>query len=648
MVRCNENVKGGGTVRPIDRTIVFLLLGLGAGAVYAGLGLGLVLVHRVSGVVHVAHGAVAAYVAYVFVELRTVGDLVLPVGRVHLGDDVPFTVAFGVSLGVAAAIGLVAYLAVFRPLRTAPALAGLVASVGLMATLQALIVLRFSGGRPVPAILPADPVQVFGAEVPRDRLLLAAIVVAVGVVLWAVYRFTRFGLASRAASDDVTGVALLGLSPDILAAVNWVVASVLAGAAGILVAPVTGLDPVTTTLLVVPALAAALVGRLLSFGATVAAGLALGMTQSLLLLAQDNWSWIPRSGVREAVPLMVIVVALAVGAGGRLARGEGAVRRLPLAPRPRRVAVWAVAGAVAGAAAVLAFSGQDRMAVVTSLIGMLVCLSIVVLTGWSGQISLAQMAFAGVAGFSLSRLATEVGVPFPLAPLLAATLAAGAGLLVGLPALRARGVSLAVVTLAGAVVVEEAVFKRPTLTGGFGGSRVPAPAGLEPSGVAFGLLVLAVLVATAVALAKLRTAGAGRRLLAVRANERAAAAVGVDVAATRLGAFALSAFLAGVAGALLGYQQGQLSFGSFGVFVSLAYLAVAYLGGVAGIAGAVVGGLLVPSGVAFTVLDLGRYQLLVSGLGLMVVTVLAPGGLTGPGGRSDKHSPGRPSERVAQ
>ena len=620
---------GGGTVRPIDRTIVFLLLGLGAGAVYAGLGLGLVLVHRVSGVVHVAHGAVAAYVAYVFVELRTAGDLVLPVGRLDLGDDVGFVPAFVVSLLVGAGIGLLGYLLVFRPLRAAPALAGLVASVGLMATLQALIVLRFSGGRPVPAILPADPVQVFGAEVPRDRLLLAAIVVAAGVVLWTVYRFTRFGLASRAAADDVTGVALLGRSPDVLAALNWVAASVLAAAAGILVAPVTGLDPVTTTLLVVPALAAALVGRLLSFGATVAAGLALGMTQSLLLLAQDNWSWIPRSGVREAVPFIVIVVALAVGAGGRLARGESAGRALPLAGRPRRVAVWAGAGTVVGAAAVLGFTGQDRMAVVTSLIGMLVCLSIVVLTGWSGQISLAQMAFAGVAGFSLSRLATEVGVPFPVAPLLAALLAAGAGLLVGLPSLRARGVSLAVVTLAGAVVVEEAVFKRPTLTGGFGGSRVPAPAGLEPSGVAFGLLVLAVLVATAVALARLRVTGAGRRLLAVRANERAAAAVGVDVARTRLGAFALSAFVAGVAGALLGYQQGQLSFGSFGVFVSLAYLAVAYVGGVAGIAGAVVGGLLVPSGVAFTLLDLGRYQLLVSGLGLMVVTVLAPGGVTG-------------------
>jgi branched-chain amino acid transport system permease protein len=237
------------------------------------------------------------------------------------------------------------------------------------------------------------------------------------------------------------------------------------------------------------------------------------------------------------------------------------------------------------------------------------------------------MAFAGVAGFSLSRLATGAGVPFPIAPLLAAGLAALAGIAVGLPALRTRGVSLAVVTLAGAVVVEEAVFKSLTLTGGFAGSRVDSP--LDPSGVPFGLLVLGVLVATAVGLARLRSSGAGRRLLAVRANERAAAAVGVDVTATRLQAFALSAFLAGVAGALLGYQQGRLSYGSFGVFVSLAYLAVAYLGGIAGIAGALVGGLLVPSGLLFTVLDLGRWQLLVSGVGLMAVTVVAPGGLTG-------------------
>ncbi|MDQ3897069.1 MAG: hypothetical protein M3326_07450, partial [Actinomycetota bacterium] len=137
------------------------------------------LVHRVSGVVHVAHGAVAAYVTYVFVELRSAGDLVLPVGRLDLAGPVGFVPAFLVSLVVAGALGLVAYLLVFRPLRGAPALAGLVASVGLMATLQALIVLRFGpSGRPVPTILPAEPVRVFGSEVPRDRLLLAVIVVA--------------------------------------------------------------------------------------------------------------------------------------------------------------------------------------------------------------------------------------------------------------------------------------------------------------------------------------------------------------------------------------------------------------------------------------------------------------------------------------
>jgi branched-chain amino acid transport system permease protein len=601
--------------------------------VYAALGLGLVLVHRSSGVVHVAHGAVGAYVAYLFVELRATGDLVLPVGTLHLGDAVPFTVALAVSLVVAALLGLAMYALVFRALGEAPALAGLVASVGLLAVLQALIVLRFPGGsRPVPAVLPAEPVSVLGVAVPRDRLLLAALVAAAGLTLWALYRFTRFGLASRALSADRVGVALLGWSPDRLATVNWVGASVLAGVAAILVAPVTGLDPATTTLLVVPALAAALVGRLVSFGATVAAGLALGVGQSWILLLQDQHSWIPRSDVREAMPLVVILVALAVGGGSALA-GPAAGGRLPRAARPGHVGPWAVGGGLVAGVGLFVLHGQDRLALDTSVVGSLVCLSIVVLTGWSGQISLAQMAFAGVAGFTLSRLSIGLGIPFPIAPLLAAAGAAVVGVAVGLPALRARGVSLAVVTLAGAVVVEEMVFKSAVLTGGFSGSRVPVASlfglHLDPPGLGFGLLVLAVLLASAVGLARLRLSARGRELLAVRADERAAAVSGIDVRATRLGAFVLSAFLAGVAGTLLGYQQGQLSFGSFGVFVSLAYLAVAYMGGIAGIAGAVVGGLLVPNGIVFTLLDLGRYQLLVSGIGLVVVTVLAPGGITG-------------------
>ncbi|MDP8937879.1 MAG: ABC transporter permease [Actinomycetota bacterium] len=593
---------------------------------YGALGLGLVLVHRSSGVVNFAHGAMAMWATYVFAELRT-------------GGRVPFPAALGLSVAFAAVLGLAVYVIVFRPLRTAPALARVVASVGLLAVLQATVVLRFGAdARPVPAILPARPLSLLGLAVPRDRLYLAALVVAAAAVLWAVYRFTRFGVASRAAAEDQTSASLLGWSPDTLAAANWVIASVLAGLAGILVSPIAALNPVSYTLLVVPALAAALVGRLSSFGVTVAAALALGMVQSELLRLQERFSWIPRTGAREALPLVVVLVALAVGGGKGLGRGAGRQARLPLALCPPRPVAWAVAGVAAASVGLVALGPAERLGLVNSMIGAVVCLSLVVLTGYVGQISLAQMAFAGVAGFSLSKLAGGLGLPFPVAPLLAAAAAAVVGVALGVPALRLRGLSLAVVTLAGAVAVEELVFKSPAVTGGFGGTPVPEAsilgldlglAGARP----FGFLVLAVLAGAGLGVAALRRGAGGRRFLAVRANEQAAAAVGVDVVATKLAAFALSAFVAGLGGALVGYGQGQLSFGSFGVFVSLSYLAVAYVGGIASIAGALIGGLLVEGGLAFTVLEraagLGRYQLLVSGAALVLVAVLRPEGVVG-------------------
>jgi len=583
--------------------------------VYAALGLGLVLVHRASGVVNFAHGAMAMLVTYVFVELR---------------PGLGLWPALAVSVVAAAALGLAVEALVFRPLRQAPALARVVASVGLLATLQALAVLWFGAdSRPVPSLLPNRPFGLFGVEVPRDRLLLAVLVVVAATGLWALYRFTRFGLASRATAEDQTSLAMLGWSPDRVSAVNWMLASVLAGLGGILVGPLTALDPATTTLLVVPALAAALAGRLSSFGATVAAALALGMAQSAMLKLQDDFSWIPRAGVREALPLVVILVALAFGAGRTLGRGAPVERPLPLATRAPRPGLWAAVGLVAGGAAVLLLAGQYRLGLVNSLIGAVICLSLVVLTGYVGQISLAQMAFAGVAGFSLAKLATAWDVPFPVAPLLAAGLAAVVGVLVALPALRLRGLSLAVVTLAAAVAVEETVFKSPVLTGGFEGTRVPELPGVGRAGSrGFGLVALAVLAVVALAVVALRRGRLGRRFLAVRANERAAAACGVGLTSTKLIAFALSAFVAGLGGALLGYGQGRLSFGSFGVFVSLSYLAAAYLGGIAGVSGALVGGLLVPGGLFFTVVD-GKYQLLVSGIALIAVAILRPQGIVG-------------------
>ena len=292
----------------------------------------------------------------------------------------------------------------------------------------------------------------------------------------------------------------------------------------------------------------------------------------------------------------------------------------------------------AGVAALLLTEGSYRFGVITSMIVALMALSLVVLTGFVGQISLAQAAFAGSAGFVLSKIGT--GLPFPL-PLLVAALAATAlGLLVAVPALRVRGVQLAVVTLAAGVAIEQFVFQNPKLTPTTG-NLIPDPRifgvdlavrrGADLARWQFGILVLVVLALAALAVANLGRSGTGRALLAVRSNERAAASVGVDVAAAKLIAFGMSAFLAGLGGALIGYSRGQLSATSFGVSVSLTLLAFAYLGGITSIGGALVAGTLAPLGIGYVVLDrtadLGEHYLLVSGVLLVATAILNPGGI---------------------
>ena len=624
-----------GRRRAIEPYVAFLLLGLGTGAVYATLAMGLVLVHRATGVVNVAQGAIAMYLTYVHAELR---------------EQTGAATALVAVLVLAAALGLAVHVAVFRPLRAAPPLAKVVASVGLMLALQGLAVLQFgSGTRFVDPVLPNRPLTLLGVQVPADRLLLAGMVVVLAGLLAAVYRWTVFGIATRAGAEDEQSLALLGRSPDRLAAANWVAASVLAALGGVLVAPITDLNPLSYSLFVVPALAAAVVGRLASFPVAAGAALALGMAQSELVKLEGDAQWLRDLNLRAGLPFLVVVVVMVARGALVPDRAAPAAARLPVAGLPSYPLRTAAAVVVPGVLLVLLLAGSWRLALVHSLVAAVVCLSFVVLTGYVGQISLAQLALAGVAGFALSRLQDGWGVPFPLAPVLAAIAAGLVGLLVGLAARRVRGVDLAVVTLAAGVAVEELVFKSQGLTGGLAGSPVPPPAvgpldlGISAEGAAyprpvFGLFVLLVLVLSALAVAALRRGALGRRLLAVRADERAAEAVGVDVPRTKLTAFVLAALLAGAAGALLGYEQERLSFESFSVFSSLAFLAAAYVGGVARVAGAVVGGLLVPGGLLLTALDrveaLEDADLLVSGLAVLVAAVLVPEGLAGRAARA--------------
>jgi branched-chain amino acid transport system permease protein len=629
----------------VQTFLQFVVLGLGLGSIYIGLGTGLLLVHRATGIINFAQGAMAMWGAYVFAQLRIDGTLVFPIGSVDLGRRPPVLVAALIGLVSALVLGVLVHYLVFRPVRHAPVLAQVVVSVALMITLQALVVLRFgSNNIDVTTVLPDKTFSLLGTEVPLRECLLALIMVVLAGLVWAYLRFTRAGVATRAAAENERAALLTGLNPDRLAATAQVMAVGVGTVAVILGSALTGLNPENYTLLVVPALAVLLVARMESVGVLVVAALVLGIFQSIigLLVTKPWWPVWAQSGFDQLIPFAVVMVILFV-LGRRLpSRGSLQTIRLPdVVPARFRPVPALVLGLLAIAALVFT-SGTIRFGITTSIIVMLLALSYVVLTGYLGQISLAQGAFAGSAGFALSKVTTGLGIPFPLSIIICALVATALGMLVALPAFRIRGAQLAIVTIAAALAIERFVFNNYTLTPPEGnpiesaslfGLDLAVREGRDLSRLAFSLAVLVIAGLLVWAFVRLAGGDTGRTFLAVRANERAAASSGIDVRRTKLIGFAVSAFIAGVAGCLIGYSRGQLSAESFTVFAGLQVLAVAYLGGIASIGGAIVAGILGPLGIVYTILrgvfDLGDLYPLISGLALILTAILNPVGIAG-------------------
>jgi ABC-type branched-subunit amino acid transport system permease subunit len=632
----------------VSQYILFLILGLGAGATFAILGLGLVLKFRSSGIVDFAHGAIAMWIAYVFVNLRTDGTLPLPVivipNQITLGSTgVNTTLAIVIALIYAALLGLILHFLIYRPLRKAAPLTRICASVGVMLAFEAVAVLNFgTESKTTPAILPTTSITVGGLSFPSDRIFFTGIVLVLSVALSLVYRYTRFGLATRAGAENERGTALIGISADRVAAVNYVLASVLAGAAGILIAPIANLDPTSYTLFIVPALGIALVGRFESFWLVALAGVALGMCQSEIINFQGMWTWFPQSDIPDALPFILIIITMVLRARSPLARGEASQQRNPSVARPNNPLMSAAVCLVLGFVILLVLQGSLRNAFISSMTFTCIALSLVLLTGYVGQVSLAQMTFAGFGGFMLGHISHGWGVGFPFSLILAGLCAVPIGLLVGLPALRLRGVNLAVVTLGAAFTADALPFNSQGFAGGLDGLPIKAPhlLGLDLSiaqghaypRLIFGVMVLVVVILMGLLVARMRRGAAGRMLLAVRSNERAAASVGINVAQAKLMAFGVAAFIAGIGGALTGYQQGTLTSDGFATFASLALLAVVYTAGIGRISGAVFAGIMM-SGIGFfvTFLDerfgVGKYQTLVAGLALAITAIANPDGV---------------------
>ena len=501
----------------------FVIIGLGAGATYALFAQGAVLIYRGSGVVNFAQGALGTLAAYVaFAELKA---------EYHV-KTLPACLAGVVA---AVAVSLLFQRLVLRTLRRAAAIVRVIATVGLLGLLQALVVKRYSDANlPVEQYLPHDVWRWGDVSIQEERLYLVAISLLVTVGLWAWTRYTRTGLAISAGAENERAVQTLGWSPDRLAALTWGLGGALAGLAAVLVAPLTGLSGLTLTMVVtVAGLAAALLGGFQSFPLTFVGGLVVGLGEALATRYRgDVEGWLHQSqitGLNRAAGFLVILAVL-VASGRNLPLRSHVADRLPrLGTGKVNVPALLIGSVVLLGLLFTAFDESWAQATYISLAAGVMVLSIVVLTGYAGQLSLAQWALGGIGALFAGRF-VRAGLPVELAIPAGVALTIVIGGLFALPALRTRGVNLAVVTLGLGFTVSEVVFANNQYIGGAleGGTRIGRVElfGIEVDAFdhphRWALVSLVAFVGVGLVVANLRRSRTGRRLIAVRTNERAA------------------------------------------------------------------------------------------------------------------------------
>lgn len=609
--------------------VQYTLFGLGVGAMFSLLAAGIVLVYRASGVLNFAHASMAMICAYVNFDLLE---------RI---DGMPVGVALLLAMVVGAALGVLSHRFVFAPVAAASQVVRLIVSFGLAGVLQGAAGLIWNEpGHPNPfhkSLFPLDEgLHVAGVLVSYQRLALIGFGTFASLGLAVLLRSTSFGIQVRALAQNPLAARLAGIDETRVQTVTWALAGATAALAGVLLIPFGALNPLSLSGFQLKALAAALVGGFVSLPAALVGGLGLGVAQELLVGAPA-----PLNGMRTALSAVLVLVLLIVGIERffvsaqeqRALEGDAQFLSGAGSPVVGSPTAWLTASMVV-AVAVLALSGFWSFVATRTLVYALLGLSLVTLTGWSGQVSLMPGTFAGVGACLAWVFGTRLGYPLPVVLPLAALATVPVCAMVGLAALRLRPLYLAVGTVALAGLFEETLFRQHWFANGGDAMRVTRPVLLRGDH-AFGIAVVltaGVLFAATAAFGRGRT---GRALRMVSDNAGAAAAGGVNPMKYRLLAFVVSSAYAGLAGAVLAYLLGAYSTAAFGFLVlSLATFGLATVGGIRSPLGAMVGAFLFVylTEVFRSSASVSDWTTVAVGAGIIVVMARSPDGLVGLGG----------------
>ncbi|MEW6472793.1 MAG: ABC transporter permease [Actinomycetota bacterium] len=584
------------------------IAGLPAGGMYALAALGIVVIYRATGTLNFAQGAVATGSAFVFSWL-------------WVQHDVPMGIAMGLAVGLAALFGFVLE-RLMRAIGSDNVLAQVIATLGVQGVILYACERAFgTDAKVIPPYFPTETVRVGGVAIGYQQIAVVLIAALLAVFVGLALTRTALGTAIRAVSQNRLAAQLGGLNVGRLQAISWVGGSALAGLAGVLLAPLLFVDTGRLSIFfLVKPFAAAVVGGLSSLPVAFAAGLAIGAAEGALA----KFNAIP--GLSETVPFVVILAALLLRPSFRLGSTQASLSREPSA-RPGGGSVWpGVVVAVGLAVLIPRLDPAQTLTFRTAIAITLVALSLVLLTGWVGQISLAHGAFFGLGAFIAALMANRLELPFLAVVVLTPVVVTPLAVVVGLPALRFRGLLLAIITLAFGTLCSASLFRWRSFTGGSGGldgSSFPAPRlfGYDLSvGQRYTFFMLAVASLTFFGMRNLSRYRAGGPFFGVRESEEGAAALGIAVIRTKLLAFGVSGAIAGLGGCLFGYSLGFVTADQFSPFFSITIFAVAVVAGLESPWGAVLAGI-------FYAVPSGSTVQLVSSLTVIAVLVLAPGGL---------------------